>query len=142
MANTTTNESPESYERPSGGAVGWTSFAGLMMVLMGIWWIIAGVVAIGDPGFYVVTQDWVFRFNPSTWGWIHLILGVIVLTVGFGLFGGSGWARTGGVLFAAVAGLIAFAWLPWYPIWAIVLLLAAVSIIWALTTHGREITAR
>jgi hypothetical protein len=75
-----------------------------------------------------------------TWGWIHLIVGVGVLAAGFGLFAGQVWARTVGVITAVIAALVAFAWLPWYPVWATLMIAASVAVVWALTAHGRDIT--
>ncbi len=126
--------------QPSGWAVGWTAFAGVMMVLLGFWWMIAGLVAVVDDDFYVVTQDYIFQFSASTWGWVHLIVGGVVLVSGFGLFSGNVWARTVGVIIAVLSGLIAFAWLPWYPVWGILFVTMSVLTIWALTVHGRDIT--
>jgi hypothetical protein len=126
--------------QPSGWAIGWTLFAATMMVMLGIWWFFAGLVAIIDDDFYVVTQEWVFKFSTTTWGWIHLVVGVIVLISGFGLFSGNVWARAVGVIIAVLAALVAFAWLPWYPVWAIIFLAVSVAVIWALTAHGRDIT--
>ena len=126
--------------QPSGWAVGWTAFAGVMMVLLGFWWMIAGLVAIENDDFYVVTQDYIFQFSTSTWGWIHLIVGGVVLVSGFGLFSGNVLARTVGVIIAALSGLIAFAWLPWYPVWAVIFIAVSIAIIWSLTAHGRDIT--
>ncbi len=87
-------------EYPRGWAIGWTAFAGFMMVMLGNWWIVAGLVAIVDDDFFVVTQEWIFKFSTTTWGWIHLGLGVIILLSGFGLFTANVWARTVGVLSA------------------------------------------
>jgi hypothetical protein len=129
-----------SEQKPSGWAIGWTAFAGIMMIMMGILWVISGLVAIFNDEFYVVTQNWIFQFDVSTWGWIHLILGIVILASGFGLFSGAVWARIVGVIIAVVSGLIAFAWLPYYPIWAIIFIVISVGVIWALTVHGRDIT--
>jgi hypothetical protein len=110
------------------------------MIMMGFWWAISGFVAILEDEFFVVTQNWIFRFDVSVWGWIHLILGIVILASGIGLFSGAVWARIVGVIIAVVAGLLAFAWLPYYPVWAILFIVASVAVIWALTVHGRDIT--
>ena len=127
-------------EYPSGGAMGLTAFAGLMMFMLGGWWIIAGIVAIANSDFYVVTQEWIFEFSTTSWGWTHLILGIVVLFASFGVFTGAVWARTVGVILAGISGLVAFAWLPYYPVWAILFVTLSVFTIWALTAHGRDIT--
>ena len=127
-------------EYPSGWAMGLTAFAGLMMLMLGGWWVIAGLVAIVNDDFFVVTQDWIFQFSTTSWGWIHLSLGVVVLFAGVGVFSGAVWARTVGVILAVISGLVAFAWLPWYPVWAILFVTLSVFTVWALTAHGRDIT--
>lgn len=123
----------------SSWAVGWTAFAAIMMVLQGIWWFTAGLVAIFEDTFFVVGEEWIFKFDVTAWGWIHLALGLMVMFAGYGLFVAATWARVVGVIVAAVAGLIAFAWLPYYPVWGIVFIVASVSVIWALTVHGEDI---
>ena len=123
---------------PSAAAVGWTVFAAFMMILLGCWWVIVGIVGLIDDDFYVRTRHYVFEFDTTSWGWIHLIVGAIVLISGFALYTGAVWARTVGVFVALLAALVAFAWLPWYPIWAILMVVAAISVIWALTAHGRD----
>ncbi len=125
--------------QPSGWAIGWTAFAAIMMLMLGVWWIIAGLVAVVDDDFFVVTQEWIFKFSTTTWGWIHIVLGVVILLSGFGLFTGNVWARTVGVILALFAGLAAFAWLPYFPVWAIIFIAVSVAIIWSLTAHGHDL---
>ena len=76
----------------------------------------------------------------TTWGWIHLIAGIIIYLAGFGLFSGAVWARTVGVILAAISAFVSFAWIPLYPVWSIVIIAIDVAVIWALTAHGRDIT--
>ena len=127
-------------KQPSGWAIGWTAFAGITMIMMGIFWAIMGLVAVLNDEFYVVTQRWVFEFDISTWGWIHLIFGIIVILAGFFLFQAKVWARTVGVIIAVISAIISFVWLPYYPVWAIILIVVSIAIIWALTVHGHDIT--
>ena len=126
-------------EETSGWAIGWTAFAGIMMIMAGVWWVISGVIALANDTFYVVGEEYIFQFDVTTWGWIHLLVGILVSIAGFFLFKGAVWARTVGVIIAVLMALLAFAWLPWYPIWAILYIVVSVFIIWALTVHGRDI---
>jgi len=128
-----------SNRQPSGWAIGWTTFAAFMMILIGSWHAIAGLVAIINDNFYVAGREYVFKFDTTTWGWIHLILGIVVLLAGFGLFSGAVWARTVGVILALISAIAGFAWLPYYPVWGIIIVTAAVAVVWALTAHGRDI---
>jgi len=81
----------------------------------------------------------VFQFDATAWGWIHLIIGIIVATSGAYLLTGAVLARVVGVIMAAVSAIAGFAWMPYYPIWGITVVALAVSVIWALTAHGRDI---
>jgi hypothetical protein len=126
----------------SSAAVGWAGFAGVMLVMVGIFDVIQGLVAIFDDEFFVVTQEWVFEFDITAWGWIQLILGVVVIASGVGIFSGNVAARTVGVVIAGLAAIANFAWLPYYPAWSIIVIAICVAVIWALTAHGRDIAAR
>jgi uncharacterized membrane protein (DUF106 family) len=70
---------------------------------------------------------------------IHLILGIVVVLAGIGLFSGALWARIVGVIIGVISAIAGFAWLPYYPVWAILFIAVAISIIWALTAHGRDV---
>lgn len=127
-------------EQPSAWAAGYAAFAGVVLIMVGFFQAVAGLAATVDDTFYVVGREYVFQFDATTWGWIHLIIGLVVLLAGFGIFSGNVLARTVGVLAAAVSGLAAFMWLPWYPVWGVVIIALDIAIIWALTLHGRDIT--
>lgn len=126
---------------PSGWAIGWTWFAGFMMIMIGCWQAIAGLSAVIDDQFFVPVKDYIVKFDISTWGWIHLTLGVLILLAGFAVFSGAVWARTIGVILAILSAIAAFGWIPYYPVWGILIAAAAVAVIWALTAHGRDVTA-
>jgi hypothetical protein len=123
----------------SSWAVGWAAFAGIMLIMVGFFHAIAGLVAIIDETFYVVGAEYIFEFSVTTWGWTHLIWGVLVVLAGFGIFTGNVLARTVGVIAAALSMLANFAWLPYYPVWSILMIALGVAVIWALTVHGRDI---
>jgi len=114
-------------------------FAAFMMILIGAFHIIAGIAGILEDEFYTVTPNWVLQFDVTTWGWIHLIAGIVVLLAGFGLFSGAVWARTVAVIIATVSAIANFAWLPYQPFWSLTMIAINVFVIWALTVHGRDI---
>jgi hypothetical protein len=114
----------------SGAAIGWTYFASMMMILIGTFQAFAGLVGILDDEFYVATRKYVFEFDTTTWGWIHLIVGVIVALAGGYLLTGAVLARTIGVLMALVSAVAGFIWLPYYPVWGVTIVAIAVTVIW------------
>lgn len=125
---------------PSTAAVGLTLFAAIMLMMIGAFQAIQGLVALFNDTFYVVGQEYVFKFDLTTWGWIHLILGTVAAVAGYFLLSGKVWARTVAVIIAVVSALLNFAWLPYYPLWSIAIITLDVFVIWALTAHGRDIT--
>jgi hypothetical protein len=126
-------------QQPSAAAVGWALFAAIMLMIAGFFQIIAGIAAIAEDDFYVTTQKWVFEFDVTTWGWIHVVLGILLLCVGAGILTGNVLARTVGVIIAGISAIGNFAFMPYYPVWAILVIAIDVAIIWALTAHGRDV---
>jgi hypothetical protein len=128
-------------EQRSGAAVGFTAFAGVMMIVVGVFQAIAGLAAVLEDKVYVVGQEYVFTFDVTTWGWIHLLVGLVLVAAGIGVFYGSVAARTVGVIFAGLSAIANFAFLfGWnQPFWSMLIILLDVAIIWALTMHGRDI---
>ncbi|HLN77756.1 MAG TPA: hypothetical protein VK204_11980 [Nocardioidaceae bacterium] len=138
MTNTpTTRGAPQ--RQYSGGAVGVIAFAGILMVLSGAFHVVQGLVALVNDNFYVIGQDYVFKFDVTTWGWIHLIAGIIVALAGMALFQGSVWARTVAVILACVSIIASFLWMPYYPLWSLVVIVFDLFVIWAVTVHGRDV---
>jgi len=124
----------------SDAGAGWVMFAGIILIPVRIVQAFAGLVGILEDQFYAVTPNYVVQFDATTWGWIHMIVGLIVVAAGFGIFSGNVLARTVGV-FAALGSMISvFFWLPWYPVWGVIVIAMDIAIIWALTVHGRDIT--
>lgn len=125
---------------PSGAAIGWTIFAATMLLIVGSFWIIAGLAGIIGDNTIFISANYIVNVDTTTWGWVHLLVGIIVLLAGFGLFNGQVWARTVGVIVAIGNMIVAFAWLPHYPIWAVCIMAVDITVIWALTAHGKDIT--
>jgi hypothetical protein len=119
--------------RVSGWAVGGITFAGTMLILIGVFQAIAGLVAIFDDGFFIVTQNYTFDLDVSAWGWVHLILGVLLIVTGWSLFAGKVWAAAVAIFLAMLSAIANFFFIPYYPFWSILEIALAVWVIWALT---------
>jgi hypothetical protein len=124
------------------GWTGWVIFGAMMMILLGSFQIIAGVVALLDDGYYLVgSSGLVVNVDYTTWGWAHLLIGVVAMTAGFGLFTGAMWARVLGIAVAVISALANFAFVPAYPLWALTLIALDVVVIYAIAAHGKEMVA-
>jgi hypothetical protein len=121
---------------PSGWAVGGAMFAGVMMVIVGVFEMIAGLAAISNDELFVKTENYLFDFDVSTWGWIHLVLGLLVAAAGLGLIAGRVWGGLVGIGLATLVAIANFFWIPYYPFWSILTIALAVWVIWALTRPG------
>lgn len=122
---------------PGSGRAAWAGagviFAGCMMIVVGIFQMIAGLVAIIDDDFYVVAPNYTYEFDTTAWGWIHLILGALVFIGGISLFARRMWAWALALTLAVLSAISNFFFIPYYPFWAIVMIALAVWVIWALT---------
>ena len=125
----------------SSWAVSWTIFAAVMMIMNGTFHAIGGLVALFQGDFYLIGREYFLEFNVTAWGWVHLTLGVVMFLAGMALFRAATWARTVGVILAAINGIVAFAWLPHYPVWGALMVASAIFVIWALTAYGEDITS-
>ena len=118
---------------PSGWAVGGVMFAGVMMIIIGIFEAIAGISAISKDDMFVKTPNYVFNISVNGWGWIHLILGIVVVLAGFAAISGKVWGGVVGIVLATLVAIANFFWIPYYPFWSILTIALAVWVIWALT---------
>ncbi|RSN57771.1 hypothetical protein DMH12_12600 [Streptomyces sp. WAC 04229] len=113
-------------------AGGLTAFAGVMLMISGLLGIFRGIMAIAEDDVFVTTPEYVFRFDLTGWGWIHLALGILAVLVALGLFRTALWARVVGVGVAGLVLIANFLSLPYYPVWSIVVIAMSAFIIWAL----------
>jgi hypothetical protein len=126
-------------EPPNLWATGFIIFAAVMMMMSGAFQALAGFVALFEDEFYVTTPNYLLQLDTTTWGWIHLLLGVLVVIASFAVLGGRIWGRVIGVIMAALSALANFAFIPYYPVWSLVVITLDVFVIWALTAHGRVV---
>ncbi len=140
MATTAGQRGTTTGERGySGGAVGLITFAGILMIMTGIFHAVQGLVALANDTFWVAGEEYVFQFDLTSWGWIHLIAGAVVALAGVALFQGSVWARTVAVILACASILASFLWMPYYPVWSVIVIAFDIFVIWAVTVHGRDV---
>jgi hypothetical protein len=130
--------SQTSEQSRSAVATGFIAFAAVAMIMIGVFQAIQGLVALFNDDFYVVGQKWIFEFDLTTWGWIHLLIGIGIAVAGFFVLNGALWARAVGIGVAAISAVLNFMWLPYYPIWSLLIITLDVLVIWALAAHGRD----
>ena len=120
------------------GWVGWVAFAGVMMMLLGSFQAIAGLVALfkNEVVYVGLENTWLVDF--TAWGWAHLILGRIIVFAGMAVLAGKTWGRVIGVLLASVSALANFAFIPVYPVWSVLMVIVDALVIYALLVHGGE----
>lgn len=120
--------------------VGWVWFAAVCLLVVGLFNIVAGSVAIWSPkNVLAVSGDGVAVVDVSTWGWVHLVLGVVMTAAGGALFGGARWARLVAIVLVTVNLLVQFVSLPVTPFWSLAAAALDLVVLWALIVHGAEV---
>lgn len=131
---------PGTAPRTYGGVSGRLVFGAVMMLFGGLMTLAQGVAAVRTDKVFVSTPNYIFSYDLSGWGWIHMILGIVLVITGLATFTGAMWARVVGVVIAGLALIANFLWLPYTPLWATVLMLIDAFVIWALCTGGGQVT--
>ena len=126
------------YETEPSGWTGWIVFAGVMMIISGCLNALYGLIAVVNDEWVVWTNSASLYLDLSQWGAIHIVIGLVVLLSGIGVFSGNVLARTVGVIAASVSLIANFIFLPAYPLWALAVITIDLLVIWALTAHGKE----
>jgi multisubunit Na+/H+ antiporter MnhF subunit len=133
---------PYGREQEATGWVGWVLFGGILMIIVGSFNVIAGVVALFKDEYYLVAKSGlVIEMDYTAWGWWLLLWGAAVALTGLGVLVGQTWARVVGVILVAVNALMNFAFLAAYPIWTTIVIALDVIVIYALIAHGKETRA-
>jgi hypothetical protein len=119
-------------------ASGLALFAGILMIIGGVYQAVSGLVALFQNEIYVVGINYVFSFDVTTWGWIHLIVGALVAVAGGAVLTGQLWGRVIGIGIVALSMLANFLFIPYYPLWSLLIIALEVFVIWALCSYDRE----
>src|ERR1700712_1017082 len=125
------------YDGPGGRRFrweGWVGLGGVLMTIIGGFAVIEGLLALLSPTFFLVGGGRVLALNLAGWGWLHLVLGVLVLATGLALLGGVAWARGVGVALVAINMLVQLVWLPAFPLWSIIIIAFDLMVLYAIST--------
>jgi hypothetical protein len=140
---TDTRHTPPVAERYGTGPTawaGWVVFGGVMLIMLGTFQVIEGLIALFDDGFYLVSQSGLaIDVDYNTWGWTHIIIGAIGVLAGLGLLAGNMAARVVGVGVAFLSAVVNLAFISAYPVWSVLMIALDVVVIYAIIVHGREL---
>ncbi|MDQ0796622.1 hypothetical protein [Streptomyces sp. B1I3] len=126
---------PPASDPRSPWAASGVTFAGVLLLVDGILAVVKGIAGIASDDVYTRINNYTFKFDVTAWGWIHLVLGVILVCVGWGILKGAAWAWGVGIGLAALNLIANFIWLPYQPVWAVISVAIDVFVIWALCTN-------
>ena len=113
-------------------------FAGVVMIVGGAFQALEGLAGIVRDKWLVVLPQYIYAFDLTLWGWIHLLVGLALLVIGIFLLRGQTWARVTGMIAAAISAILNFVWLPYSPWWALMVIAIDILVIWALASYLRQ----
>jgi hypothetical protein len=127
-------------DEPSVGGwqLGFITFAGIMMIMSGIFHIFTGLGALIEEDFYELARAYAFDMSVNAWGWLHIVVGAVLILAGFYVFTGNIIARLIGIAAAFVSIIVNFAYMPYYEVWSILMIVVDIGVIWALATYSRR----
>ena len=115
---------------------GWVIFAGCMMMMLGVFQSIAGLTALFNDDFFLVgSSGLIVSLDITAWGWIHLVLGVVIFAAGGAALSGRAWGRVIGIVLALLSAITNLAFLPAYPVWSTIMIVIDILVIYALAVH-------
>jgi hypothetical protein len=128
------------HRRTSSAWVGWVVFAAVMVIVMGVFEAIEGLVAIFKDTYYLVpSSGLVVSVDYTVWGWVHLVIGVIAVGAGIALLQGRTWGRIVVIGLAGLSALVNLGFLSAYPVWSTLIIAFDVIIIYALTVRWKDV---
>ncbi len=134
-----TQQAPREHHPVGQGIAATTTIAAAALLLVsGILTLLQGISAVVNDELLVVGPEYIFKLNTTAWGWIHIILGVLLILVAIGMMTGAMWARMTAIFLASLSIVAMFLWLPYYPIWPLVVIALDIIVIWAVATWDRS----
>ena len=135
------NRSTGTGDRIGSWALGLTFFAAIVMLIAGTTEFFTGLSAVlGNVPYAFTTDSQLFEFSLTAWGWIHLVVGLVVAAAGAVLLTGQRWARAVAIVFLLFSIISNILFIPQNPFWTLSVIALDVVVIWALTAHPRDAT--
>jgi hypothetical protein len=128
---------PYPEKGPRGAVMGLTLMAAVLMMLSGIWNVLEGIAAVVKAGFFVVLPNYAYNVSTVGWGWTHIIIGAVVFVAGACVLTDKLWARLIGVAIASLSAIANFLYIPYYPVWSVIVIAIDLLVVWALLTPRR-----
>ena len=125
-------------EEEISGWTGWVVFAAVMIIMGGILWILQGLFAVINDEWVVRGANGALLLDITGWGWVHMLLGAVMVLIGVLLFKGNMFARIVAVIVASISLIVNFLWIPVVPWWAITIMVIDALVIYAVVVHGKE----
>jgi len=142
-ANEPTANQPTANEPTANEPTAWVGmvlFAGVLLVMVGAFQAIMGLVALLDREYYLVTKNGLLvSIDFTAWGWTHLIIGLVAIGTGVGLMLGQMWARVLGIIIAVLSAIVNVLFISAYPVWSTIVIAVDVLAVYALAVHGKEV---
>jgi hypothetical protein len=108
--------------------------AGALVFTSAVLTVLQGVQALVDREPLIIGSHYIYRFSATGWGWIHIAAGIVLGIIAVALITGAAWARVTAIVMACISIVTMFMWLPYYPMWSIIVIALDVVIIWAVAT--------
>jgi hypothetical protein len=125
-----------------GGAwAGWVIFAGVLLLMIGVFNVIEGLVAIFYDKRVLVTPERLIAVDLTGWGWTLLIFGLVMVATGIGLLAAQTWARITAIVLVGLHAVVQVAWLGAYPIWSVLMVALDTVLLYALTVRWAQARA-
>jgi hypothetical protein len=125
---------PESHQLRQGIAAGVSFGAAILLITVGVLSILEGISAVATDKLFIVGTDYIYKLNVTGWGWVHIVLGILLVIAAAGLVRGTTWGRVAAMSLAALSIIGNFLWLPYYPWWSILVIALNIVVIWAVAT--------
>ena len=114
-------------------------FAGVLLIIAGVFGVLQGLAAVVKHNAIIFNNPaGYFNISVTTWGWVHMLFGLLVVLAGFAVIAGQAWARWTGIVLASISAIVNFFFIPWYPLWAIVIIAIDLWVIHALFVYRPE----